>query len=77
MGYWRLSRQNLETKGLRGKIFRNKDLAGDFEMSTNSGEMYSLEAASGISPIVFPSEFSVKVVRHTKRVLICGNLLST
>ena len=77
MRYWTLSGQNLGKKELIGKIFRNKDLADAFEPSTPSGEVYSLEAASGISPIVFPSEFSVKVVRHTERVLICGNLLST
>lgn len=58
------SGQNLETKGLRGKILKNKDLGEDFKGLTPSGKVDSLEAANCIFLIVFLSDFSVKVVRH-------------
>jgi hypothetical protein len=57
------SGQNLEIKGLAGKILRNKELAGAFDAGAWPDW---LGDASRIGPILRFSFSSVKVVRHRK-----------
>src|ERR1019366_6281473 len=66
--------QNLEAQGLTGKILRNKDLASGFEWCKLCAVSDSLEDPSRMFPILCSSDFSVKVVRHKKRVEGCGKM---
>jgi hypothetical protein len=66
------SGQNLEAQGLTGKILRNKDLASILESCNLRAVPKFWKDRSRIFPILFSSHFSVKVVRHRKRVGGCG-----
>ena len=65
--------QNLRTKGLMGKMFRNKELGEARRWRVEVFSAGCVEETLGTVPLAL-SVFSVKVVRHKNAVFFCGRL---
>ena len=66
--------QNLEQQGLIAKIFRNKDLASEFDPFTALTVEKLLGEPARIGRGCSFSRFSVKVVGHRESNSFCGRL---
>jgi hypothetical protein len=62
----RRSAKNIEAQGLAGKILRNKELAAGFRPVAAAN---SMTVVARIFPILRFAFSSVKVVRHSRRIL--------